>query len=214
QMPAIAGKHLGIDSDSTAYGVLYACFGLGAITGALLVGTVFAHTSKSRLTRICLLLFALLLTVFGNLKIASLAYVVIVVLGCVYFMVITSLSTALQQDLDDGIRGKIMALWMMGFGGTVPFGGLLGGLLMERFGIVPVILGGALVAVALARYADLRPRSEPGLSEATLRAPPGGSGPGSDEPVPVLRRSPDSRRGRPRSVPDRPIGWPSPAPRS
>lgn len=161
QMPAIAGEHLGIDSDSTAYGFLYACFGTGAIIGALLVGTIFAHTPKGTLSRVCLLLFAGMLTVFGSLRAAAPAYGVILVLGCVYFMVITSLSTALQQDLDDGVRGKVMALWMMGFGGTVPFGGLLGGALMSRFGILPVIVGGALVAVALAWYADLRPDDAP-----------------------------------------------------
>ena len=47
---------------------------------------------------------------------------------------ITSLSTVLQQDLDDSVRGKVMALWIMGFGGTVPIGGLLGGLISEQRG--------------------------------------------------------------------------------
>lgn len=50
-----------------------------------------------------------------------------------------------------------MALWIMGFGGTVPFGGLLGGVLMEQFGILPVLVGGSMVAVALAWWADLLP---------------------------------------------------------
>ena len=88
---------------------------------------------------------------------AWLAYGVIVVLGAVYFAVITSLSTVLQQDLDNAVRGKVMALWIMGFGGTVPFGGLAGGKAMEAFGIFPVLLAGAVVALALAWFADLRP---------------------------------------------------------
>ena len=48
---------------------------------------------------------------------------------------ITSLSTVLQQDLDDAVRGKVMALWIMGFGGTVPIGGLAGGWLIEQLSI-------------------------------------------------------------------------------
>ena len=76
-------------------------------------------------------------------------------LGAVYFAVITSLSTVLQQDLDDSVRGKVMALWIMGFGGTVPIGGLLGGLISEHVDITWVMLGGAAVAVALAAYAQL-----------------------------------------------------------
>lgn len=161
QMPSIASDHLGIDSKSTAYGVLYACFGVGAVIGALSIGTVFAHTSMAKLTRICLVAFAVMLTIFGTLRHAAPAYVAILVLGAVYFAVITSLSTVLQQDLDDAVRGKVMALWIMGFGGTVPFGGLAGGAAMDRFGIVPVILVGAAAALALAWYADLRPAPSP-----------------------------------------------------
>lgn len=161
QMPKIAGDHLGIDAKSSAYGVLYACFGVGAVVGALSIGTVFAGKSKARMTRISLVGFAAMLTVFGWLRSATPAYVVILVLGCVYFAVITSLSTVLQEDLDDAVRGSVMALWIMGFGGTVPFGGLAGGKAMEAFGIFPVLLAGAVVAVALAWFADLRPSRRP-----------------------------------------------------
>ncbi len=157
QMPKIAQDHLGIVPKSSAYGVLYACFGVGAVIGALSIGTVFAHSSKAKLTRVGLVLFAGMLLVFGSLRSDLPAYAAITVLGCVYFAVITSLSTVLQQDLEDASRGKVMALWIMGFGGTVPFGGLAGGFAMEHVGIVPVIAAGSAMAVALAAYADLRP---------------------------------------------------------
>ena len=78
-------------------------------------------------TRRGLVAFSALLVLFGLVRSPAAAYVAIMVLGCAYFAVITSLSTVLQQDLDDAVRGKVMALWIMGFGGTVPFGGLLGG---------------------------------------------------------------------------------------
>ncbi len=159
QLPKIAGDHLSIAPKSSSYGFLYACFGLGAVIGALSIGTVFAQASKARLTRIGLVGFAVMLMVFGSLRVAPLAYLAILLLGCVYFAVITSLSTVLQQDLDDAVRGKVMALWIMGFGGTVPFGGLLGGVAIEHFGIVPVLAVGALVALLLAWYADLQPVS-------------------------------------------------------
>ena len=45
--------------------------------------------------------------------------------------IITSLSTVLQQRLDDSNRGRVMALWIMGFGGTVPLGNLIAGPLIE-----------------------------------------------------------------------------------
>ncbi len=179
QMPKIAGDHLGIEPRSTAYGILYACFGLGAVIGALSIGTVFAGSSKARLTRVGLVAFAVLLIVFGSLRVAAPAFGAILVLGCVYFAVITSLSTVLQQGLEDGVRGKVMALWIMGFGGTVPFGGLLGGWAIERVGIMPVLAVGAVAALALAFYADLAPDPPPRRWRPTARnrAAPAPAGP-------------------------------------
>jgi len=155
QLPTIAGHSLHIAPKSNAYGLLYGAFGLGAVVGALSIGTVFASADKARLTRLGLVGFGVMLFVFGLLRSAAPAYLVIFLVGGVYFAVITSLSTVLQVDLDNKVRGQVMALWIMGFGGTVPFGGLAGGVLMEHFGITPVITGGAIVAVALAVYARL-----------------------------------------------------------
>lgn len=161
QLPTLADENLGLAAKSEAYGLLYAAFGLGAVSGALSVGTLFAGYDKARLTRIGLLAFAALLAVFGLLRAAPPAYPAVFVLGAAYFVVITSLSTVLQQDLDDSVRGKVMALWIMGFGGTVPFGGLAGGWIAERTSITTMVLIGAVVAVLLAVLFDLRPRRRP-----------------------------------------------------
>ena len=171
EMPKIAHDHFGIAPKSGAYGLLYAAFGLGAVIGALSIGTVFAQSSKVRLTRGGLVGFAAMLAIFGSLHSRVAAYAVILVLGCIYFAVITSLSTVLQQDLDDAVRGKVMALWIMGFGGVVPFGGLLGGWLMGHVGIFPVLLAGSAVAVALALWADFRPAATASTTSTSSTSP-------------------------------------------
>jgi predicted MFS family arabinose efflux permease len=170
QLAAIADQNLGIDSDSAGYGILYGCFGFGAVIGALSIGTIFASASKSALTRIGLLGFAVLIFVFGTMHAAAPAYVAIVVLGAVYFAVITSLSTVLQETLDNSVRGKVMALWIMGFGGMVPFGGIVGGIVIQRVGITPMIVICSVVSVALAWWADLLP-TRPRGALALERAP-------------------------------------------
>jgi predicted MFS family arabinose efflux permease len=164
QMPEIAAVNLGIEARSGSYGALYACFGLGAVVGALSIGTVFAGSSMARVTRFGLIGFAVMLVTFGSLRSPAPAFAVILLLGGVYFAVITSLSTVLQQDLDDAVRGKVMALWIMGFGGTVPFGGLLGGWFLERTSIMAMIAVGAAVAVALAATMDYQPHPAEGPS--------------------------------------------------
>jgi predicted MFS family arabinose efflux permease len=87
---------------------------------------------------------------------AKIAYPVAVALGFAYFAVVTSLSTVLQQHLDDRVRGRVMALWIMGFGGTVPLGTLAAGPVADHTSITAVVLAGAVVAALLAWYADLR----------------------------------------------------------
>lgn len=157
QMPTIADVHLGIDPKSSAYGFLYAAFGLGAVIGALSIGTVFATFDKVKLTRRSMVAFAALLAGFGVIRMAAIAYPLALLVGATYFAVITSLSTVLQEKIDDAVRGQVMALWIMGFGGVVPFGGLIGGWLMERSSIDLVVVAGGVIAVLLAVAFDYRP---------------------------------------------------------
>ena len=98
-MPVIAEENLGIDPKSSAYGVLYACFGLGAALGAItrrhrvraaLEGEAAAARRSSR-SRSCSRCSRCCATpALGVSRQRSL-------LGYVYFVVITSLSTVLQD---------------------------------------------------------------------------------------------------------------------
>ncbi len=49
-----------------------------------------------------------------------------------------------------------MALWIMGFGGTVGLGNLVAGSIIDATSVSAVLLVNAAVAVALAWYADVR----------------------------------------------------------
>jgi MFS family permease len=155
-MPEIAEANFDIGPKSIVYGLLYATFGLGAALGAVIVGTYLAHHSKSMIARRSLVGFAVVLAGFALVRTPALAFPVAFVLGFVYFMVITALSITLQEHLDDAIRGRIMALWIMAFGGVVPLGVLAGGALVGVVSITAVMLIGAVVALGLAWYCDLR----------------------------------------------------------
>jgi MFS family permease len=153
-MPVIAERNLGLDPKSAAYGILYACFGLGAALGAITVGTVFAQRSKARLLRPGFVAFALVLALFALLRTPAPAYPVSALLGYVYFVVITSLSTVLQEELEEHTRGRVLALWIMGFGGTVPLGVLVASWIEEATSITAVLLGGSVWAVVLAAWSS------------------------------------------------------------
>ena len=170
QFPVVAERNLGIDERSTAYGALYACFGVGAVLGAMSVGTVFSQRSKERIVRVSLAAYAVALTTFALVRVPGVAFPVVLVVGLTYFCFITSLSTVLQQNLEDHERGAVTPLWIMGFGGTVPIGNLLAGPLIERTSITAVMLVGAVVAVGLSSYARLDRSEAPTVSQPDARA--------------------------------------------
>lgn len=154
-MPAIAAQNFGIRPKSTSYGALYAVFGLGAAMGAISVGTILHGRSKERIVRVGLIAFAVLLALFASIRTPVWAFPAVGVLGFAYFAVITSLSTVLQSHIDNAVRGRVLALWIMAFGGTVPIGVLFGGWIERLIGITAVMLYGACVALFLSFYAGL-----------------------------------------------------------
>ncbi len=160
QMPVLAAVNFSIEPKSGAYGLLYACFGLGAVIGALSIGTFLAGQSLETIVRLGLGGFSIALTAFALLRNPAPAYPMAVIVGFCYFATVTSLSTVLQKRLDDRVRGRVMAIWVMAFGGAVAVGGLVAGPIIDWTSVTAVVLFGAAVAAALIFYADLRDPAE------------------------------------------------------
>lgn len=175
-LPVLAGDNLGIDPNSAPYGWMYAAFGLGAATGAVSVGTVLVGRSKPALVRLGLAAFSVMLLLFAQLRSITPAYPIAYLVGLTYFTAVTALSTHLQANLSDEVRGRVMALWIMGFGGTVPLGTFAGGAIANRTGITAVVVGGAVFAAVLAVLADVRATGGPGRP-----------GPAAEGTAPALR---------------------------
>jgi MFS family permease len=161
-MPVVAAQNLGMKVTGLEYGLLYACFGLGAAGGAIAVGSVLVGYRRDRVIAVGLALFGVMLLVFGLLRTPTPAYPVVFLVGLFYFATVTSLSTRLQEHLRDEVRGRVMALYMMGFGGTIPLGLLVAGPIATHTDITTVVVAGGGVAMLLAARATgpaLRPEA-------------------------------------------------------
>jgi predicted MFS family arabinose efflux permease len=152
-MPLVATYNLGMSKG--VYALLYATFGLGAALGAFTVGSFFAQRSKVALLRPGFIAFAIALAAFGLARNAPAAFVSVGLLGYMYFLVVTCLSTILQKELRDDQRGRVMALWIMLFGGTVPLGVLVAGPFAKSYS-TGVLLVGAVWALVLAMFSSAR----------------------------------------------------------
>ena len=155
QISVVAEENFGISADSAGYGLLYATFGVGALVGALSIGTFLAMQPRPRMVRVAMFGYAVVLAIFAVLRTPALAFPVVAVLGFFYFAMVTSLNTTLQERLDNAVRGRVMALWIMGFGGTVGLGNLVAGQIIDATSVTTVLLVNAAVAVFLTWYADV-----------------------------------------------------------
>ena len=154
QMPLLAERHLGLAG--WRFNLLFASFALGAALGALAMGSFLSAHDRGRGIRVALFVFAGSLAVFGTTRTVAVAFPAVFVLGGAYFVIITALSTTLQMQVDDEVRGRIMGLWMMGWAGLVPLGSLIAGPVIDRTSISLVLLFGAVVALVLGLVVDLR----------------------------------------------------------
>jgi MFS family permease len=160
QFQTVAERVLDMDSTGRMYKWLYGTWGLGACLGALAMATVLAQSDKRKLIRPGFAGFALSLAAFGLNHRVVLAFPIGFVLGVFYFGTVTAMLTVVQQHLSSRFRGPVMALWLMCFGGTIPFAALGGGWLMDRVSPTYVLLGGAAWAAFLAARTNVLDRSE------------------------------------------------------
>lgn len=168
-MPVLAEERWGVAADGPIYGALYACFGLGALVGAGAVGTILIEVPKSTVVRWSLAGFAVALATLAVVRSAVPAAVVLFAVGLFYFTMPTALTTFLQEHLGDEVRGRVMALWTIAFGGFVSLTNLVSGLVVESTSLPFVLLVGAAAAVALGLWVRLDPG--PVADEAMLHSP-------------------------------------------
>lgn len=124
-MPAIAQDllHLG----EWEYGLLMAMFGVGAIAGALFVaGRATSDTSRLQVFGgVWLLCLGALVVAISRHPAPMGAGLAVAGFGAVMFM--STSNTLVQTSVDDGLRGRIMGIWSVGFGGSLPLGAFLSG---------------------------------------------------------------------------------------
>jgi len=154
--PAVAELTFDIAADSPTYKWLYATWGLGAMFGALSIGSVLSAVDKRKTARFGFVYFAIALVLFASAPNTPLAFVTGFILGTSYFSTTTALMTVLQSRLELEVRARVLSLWFMAFGGTVPLGNIVFGPIMDSLGDARYVLYfGALWALFLAWWCNI-----------------------------------------------------------
>jgi len=127
------------------YGALLSANGLGALLGALTVAT-YGNRVRPRLMILGgLWLFSATLILIAVVRWFPLVLVCMAVSGWGMLLYIATTNTLFQTSVSDAMRGRVMGIWGLVFGGMMPLGGLESGLLSHAIGVPWTIAAGALV---------------------------------------------------------------------
>jgi MFS family permease len=153
--PAVAHVNFGIAEDGAMYKWLYATWGLGAALGGLAIGTKFSHRDQRKLVQYGFVGFAVSMVFFAISRSPVPAFIFGFILGFAYFFTTTAMSIVVQSRLKPEMRGRVMSLWFMSFGGTVPLGNMLFGPIVDQYGARWLLLFGAAWALFLAWWCNV-----------------------------------------------------------
>jgi MFS family permease len=137
------------------YGLLFSCFGIGALVGALTTRRLTRATRRLRAQTVSITLFGLADLTFALAPGPLLAALAIAVAGGAWVITFATLNTAVQLGVPTWVRGRVLSIYMMAFTGAMPLGSLLSGFLGGLVGPVTAVAMMALsvIVVALATAA-------------------------------------------------------------
>ena len=151
------------------YGLLIAVFGSGAVLGAGVLGLLGNRWPRSRLVVFGVGLYAAGLILVGLSGIYVLGLIGLAVCGVAFLTCMATLNTTIQLQVAEQIRGRVLALWMMGITGAYPLGALLQGWLADQIGARSTVLGAGLLMAVVVVVLATRPDLAASLDEHTHR---------------------------------------------
>jgi predicted MFS family arabinose efflux permease len=126
------------------YGALLSANGLGALLGALTVATYGSRMRPRLMILGGLWLFSGMLLLLAFVRWFPLVLACMLVGGWGMLLYFATTNTLIQTSVSDAMRGRVMGIWALVFGGMMPIGGLESGLLSQAVGVPWTITLGAL----------------------------------------------------------------------
>jgi MFS family permease len=152
-LPAFAAEVLtGTGTTETRLSMLMASQGLGAILGALVVGTVDTSKHMGRLLLAVQIGLGLLIAAFALSTSLALSLVLLFV-GGVFFMAFFSISFSMVQlTVPETLRGRVVSIYMVALRGGGPIGALAAGALADQFSASSVMALNGMTLAAVAAW--------------------------------------------------------------
>lgn len=130
-----------------AFGLMASSLGIGSVIGAPLIAGPGSGQPRGRLTFVGVMIYSTALTVFALAPTYEVGLVALFVAGAAYLAVASSLNTTLQMKVEETMRGRVMAMYLLSFTAAIPVGSLLQGWLADVIGVrITVAAAGVIFA--------------------------------------------------------------------
>lgn len=139
-----------LGGDATTNGWLQSARGVGSLSGALMIASFGRFKFKGKLLTIGSLVFPFALILFAQVRALPLSLLTLTLVGWSYMSLFNMGNVLIQTHVEDELRGRVMSVYALAFGGLMPLGALLAGTVADQVGSPAAIVAGALITLALA----------------------------------------------------------------
>jgi len=181
-LPLVAKVEL--HRESTGYGVLLGCLGVGSILGAMLLHRLQQMFSPETMVSSAVAIFGAVNVLMAYLNSYAAVALALVVTGAAWMTVNATLTTVTQISVPAWVRARALAVYLLVFQGAMAVGSVIWGAVANAIGLRSTLLW-AGIALLIAAAATFRLRMA-GLRQLDTR--PSGHWP---EPILVLEQNED-----------------------
>ena len=122
------------------YGNLLSLMGVGSICGSLGVASLGNISRKGRFALSMLMVMGAAIAGFSLSKFLPLSYTMLVVVGASMMAVFATVTSLVQLNVTNEMRGRVMSVYNFAFRGGMPMGNLVSGWLVPVYS-APIVLG-------------------------------------------------------------------------
>jgi MFS family permease len=142
-----------LHGDVTQYTHLMSSAGAGAVAGALVVAWRGRFPHMGRTVLLIQIVFGALMVLFALTRYFWLNVALLFAAGACMVMVFATLSSLVQLNAPNEMRGRVMSLYMVAFRGGMPLGSLAGGWLATLTNASTVLtINGLLLSIVAAAF--------------------------------------------------------------
>jgi MFS family permease len=130
------------------YGLLLACFGIGAVAGAVVMQPARARWTLEAVASSAVGILAVMIATAGAVRTIPLLALAMLAAGAGWLVFISLVSALVQTLVPDWARARVLAVFILTFQGGLAAGGIVWGVVATRIGIPAALLIAGLSTLA------------------------------------------------------------------